>query len=122
MEVNKEIYLDCVFNGKTPFICPTAMVRKDVYKKIDGYNESLKYIEDVDLWWRILDKYNLGIMAEKLINYRFHDKQGSVIYRSNKRTELGPLIKYIQTRLQADHSLHKYNELFQNLFLLIILS
>ena len=112
VEVDKKIYLDCIFNGSMPFICPTSMIRKGVYKEVGGYNESLKYIEDVDLWWRILEKYSLGVLSEKLINYRFHDQQGSVIYRSNKRDAHGPLIQYLQNKIQFDAFSKIYNKKF----------
>ena len=115
MEVDKVIYVDGIFNGINPFMCPTAMIRKDVYQEVGGYNESLKYIEDVDLWWRILEKYNLGVIREKLINYRVHKNQGSEIYRSNSRTELLPLIKYIKYRFKFDDTIHKYNKNFQKM-------
>ena len=74
-------YLSIVLlEGGSCFCCPTSMIRKEVYFELSGYDVSLKYIEDQDMWARILLLGPLAIINEKLIKYRIHDGQGSSIY------------------------------------------
>ena len=58
-----------------PFIHSSVMFRKDVFEKVGGYKESFKYIEDYELWTRIVYKYNTSNIKEFLIKYRLHPDQ-----------------------------------------------
>lgn len=81
IKVNLNEYLKIIFlQGGSCFCCPTSMIRKEVYHKLAGYDNSLKYIEDQDMWARILMIGPLAIINEKLIKYRIHANQGSSIY------------------------------------------
>jgi glycosyltransferase involved in cell wall biosynthesis len=81
IKVNLNEYLKIVITqGGSCFCCPTSMIRKEVYHKLSGYDVNLKYIEDQDMWARILMIGPLVIINEKLIKYRIHVNQGSSIY------------------------------------------
>lgn len=61
---------DFLFNN--PFIHPTMLIRYDILKELNGYNESLycTRCEDYDLWLRMYSKGYLGFnMQEFLLNY-----------------------------------------------------
>lgn len=45
----------------------TVMCHKSIFNNIGIFDEELKACEDYDLWLRILDKYKLGLINEKLI-------------------------------------------------------
>lgn len=45
----------------------TVMCHKSIFDAIGLFDEELKACEDYDLWLRILDKYELGLVDEKLI-------------------------------------------------------
>lgn len=56
-------------------ICPTSMIRKEIYKEIGNFNCSkYKQAFDFDLWIRILLKYKIAIINEPLVKYRIHPK------------------------------------------------
>ena len=45
----------------------TVMCHKSIFDNVGLFDEELKACEDYDLWLRILDKYELGLINEKLI-------------------------------------------------------
>jgi glycosyltransferase involved in cell wall biosynthesis len=58
-----------------PFIHPSVMFRKDIFEKVGGYRNFFKYIEDYELWTRIIFKYKTGNIPEALLYYRLHEEQ-----------------------------------------------
>ena len=81
IKINLDLYLRLVLkHSASCFCCPTSMIRTNVYKMLNGYDEKLKYIEDQDMWARILLNGSLGVINEKLIKYRIHENQESTIY------------------------------------------
>ena len=99
--------------GGSPFICPTSMIRKDVYIKLKGYNLNLKYIEDQDMWIRILLQYSLGIINEELIKYRIHENQGSSYYLDMRREKMSIILEHIEKFLKDNNLQQKYNKLIK---------
>lgn len=90
--VSLEEFIDCVLiKGGSPFCCPTSVIRREVYQKINGYNENLKYIDDQDMWARILLRGCLAIINKPLISYRIHNNQTSSIYKKKTKSESLPL-------------------------------
>lgn len=66
-----------------PFIHPSVMFRKDIFLKVGGYKRFFKYIEDYELWTRIVFKYKSGNIPERLLRYRVHNEQ--ITKRNNLR-------------------------------------
>ncbi len=57
---------------KTYFICaPTMLVRREVFEKLNGYDENLAY-EDFDFWVRSARDFRYGFLDEKLTKVRVH--------------------------------------------------
>lgn len=56
---------------------PTAVVRADVLKEMNGFDENLTMSIDYDLWLRISVKYEFAFVDEKLANYRIWEGQMS---------------------------------------------
>jgi len=91
--------------------CPTSLIKKSVYNELNFYNKNLKYIEDQDMWIRILEKYDLGIIPKELFKYRVHSSQGSGYYSSKKRQELDPSLVYMKEYLDINPALKtKYSQ------------
>ena len=59
---------------------PSVMFRKSTIQKIGGYNESLHYAEDYDLWLRLSLQKSQSIRSLPRIGlwYRKHSNQGSL--------------------------------------------
>ncbi len=58
---------------------PSVMFRRDVVLRLGGYDETMRYAEDQDLWRRIaLAGYDARIIPSPLVCYRLHEGQQSV--------------------------------------------
>jgi len=110
--VDSKFYITRLFEIGTIFICPTSMIKKSVYQELNGYSLTVKYVEDVDMWARILEKYNLGIIAKELFSYRIHNNQASSYYISSHRKDLTVLLKYLDDYLQKHP---KYREKYKDM-------
>jgi glycosyltransferase involved in cell wall biosynthesis len=108
--VNLDEFIKIVLlKGGSCFCCPTSMIRREVYSFLNCYDESLKYIEDQDMWARILLNGSLAILNEKLINYRIHNKQWSSIYLDIERKEEALPLKHIKNFIFKYNLKPKFN-------------
>ncbi|MET0208256.1 MAG: glycosyltransferase, partial [Burkholderiaceae bacterium] len=57
---------------------PSALIRADKLHAIDGYSPLLRYVQDYDLWIRLLETGDIGRLEERLTEYRVHDRNLSV--------------------------------------------
>lgn len=54
---------------------PTVMFRKSIILANNSYNECFKYVQDYDLWSRLIEKnYTISNIREPLIKYRYHQE------------------------------------------------
>mgnify|MGYP003990669569 CR=1 FL=1 len=53
-----------------PIIHPSVMVSREFFQKSNGYNESLRRKEDLDLWGRMAKKVKFHNLQDCLIDYR----------------------------------------------------
>ena len=93
--------LKAVLRHSNFLVCPSAMVRTEIYQlDVKCWREDLfKSSADLDMWLRILKKYSIGCLPEKLMRYRISDHQFSAQVRlSTSRADFF---------LVADHYLKK---------------
>lgn len=66
-------------------VCPSFMVRANIYKtEIKKYRyDMFKTSSDLDVWFRILIRHNIGILPYNLMSYRHSKTQGS--YQNRNR-------------------------------------
>lgn len=103
IKVNLDEYINIILEkGGSCFCCPTSMIKKDIYNKLNGYDVDLKYIEDQDMWGRILLNGSIGIINQKLLKYRIHSKQGSSIYFDNQRTDRALPLNHIKNFIREN--------------------
>jgi len=81
-EYNFEKVFRAIMKHGNFLICPSAMVKADIYKnEIKNYRHDMfKSSSDLDVWLRILEKHNIGILPISLMNYRHSKTQGSFRY------------------------------------------
>ena len=53
--------------------CLTVLIRREAAQDVRGFNETLKYVEDYDLFLRIALKYKVSCIREPLAKYRIHE-------------------------------------------------
>jgi glycosyltransferase involved in cell wall biosynthesis len=61
----------------------TVLMKKDVYLKVGGFDESLRALQDWDFWLRLAAQYDLAYVPEVLAQYRVHAASTS---RSARKT------------------------------------
>jgi glycosyltransferase involved in cell wall biosynthesis len=49
---------------------PTILIRREVYDDLGLYNNSLRQLPDLDMWIRLVKKYQIYVSDRKLINFR----------------------------------------------------
>ena len=52
-----------------PFIHPSVMVRKELFDKVGYYNENYRYVQDYELWGRVVPKFKTANIPEYLMEY-----------------------------------------------------
>lgn len=67
-------------------IChPTAMIRRTAMEQIDGYDESFKTAQDLDLWLRLGEVGRLGNVPHTVLQFRLHEGSVSETKRHEQR-------------------------------------
>jgi glycosyltransferase involved in cell wall biosynthesis len=65
---------------------PTALIRREAIEKVGNYNYTYSQIQDYDLWIRIAKFYDIYVIPQKLINYRWFLKKVSNSSASSPKT------------------------------------
>lgn len=84
------------------FICPSFMVRTQIYQQeIKAWRgDMFGSGADLDVWLRILQRHTIGHIDEPLIRYRIGDQQFSAQVR--RETEKGLLFKIVDHYLEQE--------------------
>jgi len=107
-------YIDMIINhSQNPFFCPSSMVRKEAYNSVGGYNPEINFIEDQDMWFRLLENNQLAIINKKLVKYRIHEQQGSAIYSDITRETVSPMIEHIAKHLLTKFGIAEYDDKYK---------
>lgn len=59
------------------FCHSSLFIKKEGFREINGYDENLRYAQDCDLYIRLLEKYEIGIVNSILLQFRINN------YRTN---------------------------------------
>lgn len=70
-KLRKMIFFVC------PIAQPAAMIRKEAFDKIGFYDEKYPPSEDIDLWFRIGEKYKFSNIQKSLVRYRYNPKSAT---------------------------------------------
>ena len=77
----------------SPIAHPTAMIRTDLLKRVNGYNPELRYAQDYDLWCRLSAITHLANLSESFLFYR-HGYAGQISTSwSEQQTEIAVQIR-----------------------------
>jgi len=94
-------------------VCPSFMVRANIYKteiKKYRYNK-FKSSSDLDVWFRILKKYNIGILPYNLMSYRHSKTQYSYQIKSrvNEFSDFFLVMEYYLSKEWVIKKIHNIN-------------
>lgn len=62
----------CAIAGKQMIQTPSIVVKREVYEKLGGFNKTLSWAEDWEMWVRIACNYKFYYHPEILASYRIH--------------------------------------------------
>lgn len=71
-----------------------SLFSKKIYKQVGSYDIDLNQCLDYVYYLRVLKKYNIGIIGEKLVSFRIHNEQASNVNMNNKLNETIKLYDY----------------------------
>jgi len=71
-----------------PIPLSTAIVRREVLDRVEGFNPGYKICQDYDLWLRIAERYPIDFVEQPLAKFRVHSgsiyqKHTALAYREN---------------------------------------
>jgi len=65
-QIQKKIFF------KNPFAHGSVMLEKNAFFQVGGYNESVEFVEDYELWFRMTEKFHARNLGEYLYFLRVH--------------------------------------------------
>jgi len=80
----QKMFADAYINGST------MLIERSCFDDIGLLNTLYRYVQDTEMWLRILSKYEVGRVPENLLKYRRHPGQGS----KNKVIQLETQVMY----------------------------
>lgn len=84
----------------------SVMIRRDVFLNIGGFDQSLRSIQDWDLWMRIASKHPITYINEPLVRYRVHSTSTSRSTRKTLPNHLKVIDKIFSPEGVAAHKSH----------------
>ncbi len=66
-------YFERLLQGVNVVCCPSAVVRRECYETLGGFDTRLPFTADWEMWMRIALFYDIAYLPEPLVKYRRHD-------------------------------------------------
>ena len=79
----------------TPFAHPATAIRRTVFESVGGYDPTLDYAEDLDLWFRLGKITQFANLQRPVLRYRFHRRS------TTSRSALRMQLRSVKFRLAA---------------------
>jgi alpha-1,3-rhamnosyltransferase len=73
--------------GKTKILFPSGLIKKAILEKLGGFDENLRFFEDVSIWYQLILSAKIGSLDEPVMYYRKHSSNTSTSYRFRVRKE-----------------------------------
>ena len=85
-------------------IAPSSvMIKKEVFEKVGYFDESLEVCEDYDMWLRVLYRYHVGLLDDKLVTkFAGHKDQLSCRYFGMDRFRILALEKHLDSQYHVE--------------------
>ena len=81
---------------------PSALMRSDLIIDAGGFDESLVYLQDHDLWLRLLAEHEAPIIHERLLYYRWHGENLTTTETPRSREEKRYLLSKFARSLRPE--------------------
>jgi hypothetical protein len=83
------LFGDMYINGST------MLIERGCFDEVGLFSERLKYVQDGEMWLRLIRRFDIGHLPEKLVKQRSHPSQGSVRLKVMHREEVKNLYEHI---------------------------
>ena len=90
-------------DGVTQMAHPATMIRRDAFEEVGGYNASLRYAQDLDLWIKLAEVGYLANLSDCVLQYRVHRKSISTDKRSEQWMYARMAVEDAWARSGGDH-------------------
>lgn len=67
----RRYFVRCM-EDQPPVCCPTAVLRREVFERVGRFDERFRFAADMEMWFRVLLRYDVAYLAAKLFAYRRH--------------------------------------------------
>jgi glycosyltransferase involved in cell wall biosynthesis len=90
-----------------PFAHPAVMMRKDVVRRVGGYNHEMIHAEDYDLWYRLANVTHFSNLQNILLYLRKHDNNVCKIhtaqhYENTVKINQKVIYEIVDVKMSAD--------------------
>jgi len=96
-KISGRVYPQILLNWSVLIATPCVLVRKNVLDEVGDFDEGLRWAEDLDLWRRIAQRYEIGVIPEILCQVRAHPGSASA-----GKTEAAPSFERYLRKAFAD--------------------
>lgn len=79
---------------------PSVLLRTEVLQQLGGFDESCVFMQDYDLWLRLLKSHTLSVLPKKLVRYRWHGANQTFSATDATERERACLIQKAATNLE----------------------
>lgn len=117
-----EIFEELLKNGNSFVMFPTLLIKKDILKEVGSFKTVFRTASDMEFWLRLLTKYNIAILEEKLIKRRVSPYSGSSAhyFLKTKRSDFFLVINYYLRNHSSDFNKktlrqYKFQKSYDNL-------
>lgn len=90
-----------MFNPFSPIIHGTVLGPTAIFREMNGYRNEFIAGEDIDLWLRIIEKYQFAILKQVCYFYRLNDSSATKFHKSSIRFYLDMCLKFADDRLSS---------------------
>ena len=90
------------------FCSSSVVIRKDVFDKVEMFDERIKYAEDDDMWWRIIATQRVAFYDRYMVFYQFDAENRAL----NRYRHLKDYLPYYVDKY--DKPIYKKNQVFWN--------
>ena len=95
-----------------PFAHPTVLMKSDVFADGTRYDEDCGYVEDYELWVRLMNRYRFANLPTPLLEYRLHDQQVGRRLNAHQKNAIEHIQNKLFTQLgieptQTEQAIHR---------------
>ena len=110
----EEIFTSVLSQERLFLVTPSVTVKAEAYHRYGNFNLNKRYKSagDYEMWFRIMQGYKLGLVNNSLIQYRYHEAQGShheIRTNIKKPDSLNVYLDYAKINYNKYGTLYEYS-------------